>query len=591
MYNCHRRRVSAHGLKNLLITTGAVFLFSAVSASAQVVLAPPTPQIGSSNTVSADPPVPRPHTKPCTVQLFQNEEFADFNIKNFNYTPPADCPGPWAKVVFTADFTVTAGNQFDRTAQFYLGGANIFFGTTAEPRAALSPSWHVENDLTDLSAIFKTAQAGTAILGNFVGVSGGQTFNGIIFANAALQFYPASFSDPAPPVPDMVIGLPGNNGADSLNTTTDQLSQTIAFPANVEKAYLDIISQSQGNDEFWYFCVPNDIASTVQECGNTGFRETEVSIDGQPAGVAPVYPWVYTGGDDVDLWFPIPGVQTLNFKPYRVDLTPFAGLLSNGQPHTVAISVFNADSSFSDTANLLLFTDHHAKKVTGGILSNNLAAEPSPVITEKITTGAGGSFSGPVVVTSKRNFSITGYVNTSHGRVETTVSQNMDFSSNQNLVNNATTFIEDLTQATTVHAQTITRNGFLVSNEEKDFSYPFTFNINETTNADGTIQLQTTADQKYLVNTATNLGGLPVFVSNTSNHVATQDTEQINAAGTALLSSTQNSSQTYNTNNSLGYCYSDTLTSANLKLTADTKGKSCPDHDHGFGGHPWSLQW
>jgi len=26
--------------------------------------------------------------------------------------------GPWAKVVFTADFTVTAGRQYDRTAAF-----------------------------------------------------------------------------------------------------------------------------------------------------------------------------------------------------------------------------------------------------------------------------------------------------------------------------------------------------------------------------------------------------------------------------------------------------------------------------------------
>ena len=45
------------------------------------------------------------------------------------------CPGPWAKVVFTADFTVTAGRQFDRTAAFYLGHASIFYGTTAEPRS------------------------------------------------------------------------------------------------------------------------------------------------------------------------------------------------------------------------------------------------------------------------------------------------------------------------------------------------------------------------------------------------------------------------------------------------------------------------
>jgi len=67
----------------------------------------------------------------------------------------------------------------------------------------------------------------------------------------------------------------------------------------VERVYLDIIAQSQSNDEFWYFCVPNDETSNLESCGNTAFRETEVVIDGQPAGVAPVYPWIYTGGIDV----------------------------------------------------------------------------------------------------------------------------------------------------------------------------------------------------------------------------------------------------------------------------------------------------
>jgi hypothetical protein len=50
-------------------------------------------------------------------------------------------------------------------------------------------------------------------------------------------------------------------------------------------------------------------------------------------------------------------VQTLNFQPYRVNLTPFAAMLDDGQPHTVALSVYNADSYFSATASLLLYQD------------------------------------------------------------------------------------------------------------------------------------------------------------------------------------------------------------------------------------------
>src|SRR4029077_7458304 len=159
-------------------------------ARAQVVPVPAGPQIGSSNPITAEPAVSRPHARPCVVQLFQNLEFADFTPKVFAYSPPAGCPGPRARVVFTGDFPVPAGRQFDRTAAFYLGHASIYYGTTAEPRSSLSPSWHVEHDGADLPAIFEPAQTGEANIGNFVGVSGGVTYNGIIYANAALEFYP-----------------------------------------------------------------------------------------------------------------------------------------------------------------------------------------------------------------------------------------------------------------------------------------------------------------------------------------------------------------------------------------------------------------
>src|SRR5579863_3932962 len=248
-----------------LVRLAAAVSFAVASAAgAQVVLVPPAPQIGSSNPITALPAVPRPHTTPCIVQLFQNLEFADFNLKSFSYTPPADCPGPWARVVFTADFTVTAGRQFDRTAAFYLGHASIFYGTTAEPRASLSPSWHVEHDVTDLTALFESAQTGEANIGNFVGVSGGVTYNGIIYANAALEFYPVSWNDPAPVTADVVVPVNGGGGdAGTLNTTTDTISQTLNLPTNVERVYLDVIAQSQSNDEFWYFCVPNDQTSNL----------------------------------------------------------------------------------------------------------------------------------------------------------------------------------------------------------------------------------------------------------------------------------------------------------------------------------------
>src|SRR5205814_7734 len=82
--------------------------------------------------------------------------------------------------------------------------------------------------------------------------------------------------------------------------------------------------------------------------------------------------------------------QTLDFRPYRVDLTPFAAVLADGNPHVLGISVYNVDSYFLATANLLLYTDHGARRVTGGLLSSTLSAAPAPVVAEHIQVNPSG---------------------------------------------------------------------------------------------------------------------------------------------------------------------------------------------------------
>ncbi len=124
-------------LRRIVPVLAAIALIS-VPALAQKYTAPSMPQIGSANTVTADPVVPRPAGQPCTVQLFSNFDFADFNPKFFSYSP--DCAGPWAKVVLNADWSVDAGRQFDRTAEIWIGGTQRLFrhhGGAIEDRGAL----------------------------------------------------------------------------------------------------------------------------------------------------------------------------------------------------------------------------------------------------------------------------------------------------------------------------------------------------------------------------------------------------------------------------------------------------------------------
>ena len=562
---------------NALLRTCLLAAFGLASAAAigipaiaQVVTVPAEPVVGSSNPATAEPTVGRPSTAPCIVSLFENQQFADYSAKPISYAPPAECAGNWAKVVLTVDFTVTAGRQFDRTASLYLGNANIYFGSTAEPRRTLSPSWHIERDVTDLSATFRIAQSGQAIVYNVVD----SRYTGIIYGTARLLFYPADARNPAPVVPDVVIPVSGANSPYELDTTASQVTATFNAPRNVERAYLDVIAQSQSNDEFWYLCVPNDAANKLQSCGNTSFRETEVMIDGKAAGVAPVYPWIYTGGIDPYLWEPITGVQTLNFKPYRVDLTPFAGVLSDGNPHQVSVSVFNANSYFVASANLLLYTDHFRAKIEGRLVENTLSAAPTPSVKETLSTDSAGNTTGVVVVDSARSFTTRGYVNTSHGHVETTVEQKVDFNSTQTF-NVGSNFLQDVVQTSTVQSKTSIKSANLTFVTEKQTSFPLTLNYSYIVNPDGSSAQIVTSTQKDIETLNTSLNGLLIYGNSEAEQVQSQDTLSFSAAGALIAVGPTNSSASYTSHDTQGHCYSRKLESADRVLTSVKDQSEC----------------
>jgi hypothetical protein len=149
--------------------------------------------------------------------------------------------------------------------RFFLGNVNIYFGTTAEPLQTATDTRHVERDLTDYASLFKTPQTGYAILGNIVGADG---LTSTIFGTFKLEFYQAGFINPAPRAADMVLPLP-NNGTATLNAATPELTQIVTLPKNVENAYLDVIAQSQNQEEQWFLCLPSSLGSTLGVCGNS----------------------------------------------------------------------------------------------------------------------------------------------------------------------------------------------------------------------------------------------------------------------------------------------------------------------------------
>ena len=544
-----------------------LIVFIAATVFAQKYTAPSQPIIGSQNTVTADPTIPRPATTPCVVPLFDNYTFADFSPKTFSYVPPA-CPGPWARVVLETDFSVTAGRQFDRTANIWIGGVNVYFGTTAEPSATVSRMWHTESDLTDYSPLFAAPHDGRVDLGNLVN----STYTGVLFGSARLLFYPVASGSTAPTAADVVLPLSASatGGTVALQTPSDSLSKTFTLPTNIERAYLDVIAQSQSGDEFQYTCVPNDVANELYSCGNTAFRETEVFIDGVAAGVAPVYPWIYTGGIDPYLWRPIVGIQTLNFVPYRVDLTPFAGQLSDGTPHTVSLNVLNVNHYFSTTATLLLYQDHGSAQVTGVVTANTIGTA-NPVVTENINTDASGNITGTVSITSTRDFKLAGYVNTSHGQVNTQLTQHIAFSNNQsfNVTADGNTYTQDIQQNTNISSNTVTRTkggAHVVTTEQQ---WPLTLSYGFFVYADGSAAQPTTVAQGYTRHDVNTAPGGAAYVSNVN---VTNNTTDSLVFGTTTHPQDQNASQHYQFNDNRGACWDRSITATGGALATVNDG-------------------
>jgi hypothetical protein len=552
-------------LSKFAVTLISLLVLLSAIAAAQL-------KIGSGNTAFADPPVPRPHTTPCVVTLYKGFKFANFNAQSFTYTPPAACPGPWAKVILEANFSVTKGIQYDRTANIWIGPTNIYFGTTSEPDPSDARHWHVERDLTDYSSIFTVAQDGTVDLGNLVN----STYTGVLHGSAQIFFYPLAQDQLPPRTADQVIAFSSGptGGTVGLNNTTSLLEQTLTFPTNITDLYFDVFAQSQSNDEFWYTCVPNDVAGELFSCSNTAFRESEVTIDGTPAGVAPVYPWIFTGGIDPFLWIPIPGVQTMNFQPYRVNLTPFASLLDDGQPHTVALSVFNANSYFSATASLLLYLDSGSTQISGAVTENTLAV-PVPNITENIHVAKNGNLTGAVNTRASHTFQISGYVNTSHGPVTTTVAQDIHFSNLQSFKIQPVLYEQNISQNTTIHSVVTTINAGGHFTNTVNHNWPLKVDISVAYNSDGSGVQTTTINQYYERDQEARHKDQATSFSLLQDRVITTDALDFSPSFSITGNQNQSSAQNYFASNSSGYCYSRDLTAAANVLTSITNGKGC----------------
>ena len=266
-------------------------------------------------------------------------------------------------------------------------------------------------------------------------------------------------------------------------------------------------------------------------------------------------------------------------SPYRVDLTPFAGPLSDGKPHQVAFSVFNNGNYFANTGTLLLYLDSASTQVTGEVTKNTIGTA-NPSVNENLSKASDGTVTGTVSVTSSRTFDLAGLLKTSHGEIRTEVNQTIDFSSVQTFQVNATTptgtpDIQDINQKTTISSLTSRRGEGPEENTFVHAEYPLLLNFSFTSNADGSFTQATSINQQLTRGEVHSIGNHPISFSFVQRSDTPSDTLQFNSSFGVTGNQNQSSTQKYFYADSTGACHSRTISAAAGLLTSVSDGAGC----------------
>jgi len=163
--------------------------------------------------------------------------------------------------------------------------------------------------------------------------------------------------------------------------------------------------------------------------GKGPFREVQVLVDDQLAGVVWPYAVIYTGGITPSNWRPLTSYGAYDAPTYWVDVTPFIPiLLSDSEAsHNITLKAVGQGSSPTFNSNWFLSGSVHVRtggsKTTGRITVYDVS-EP------KIETTGGASPGNVTVwtrVTANRSLNIESELNTAEGVKKVKFSQTLSY--------------------------------------------------------------------------------------------------------------------------------------------------------------------
>lgn len=369
------------------------------------------------------------------------------------YAPPAGCN-------FTTtilNLTVTSqGRQYDRLALLFLGDTEVWRTSTAMPLQS-GIQWTYQKDVSVFHTLFTQDQKVFLSLDNVLqdGLYTGSyevTIEALYFDDV----YTPNFA-PADEIHPISKLASGQNTTSEFSLPADSGSVNLTLARNIKQAVVSIIATGNGAEEFWFANVPSEYTNTFpgplgELAGYGPFREVQLLIDGQLAGVEWPFPILFSGGVDPGAWRPIVGIDTYDLPTFEIDVTPWLSLLCDGEQHEFKLQVVGFDSSAEDkigaigsnwyvSGSLFVWLDETVNQTQAGEITATTGTplfKYLPDLTQ--TTSSNGTVTNSSLWFSlgvERTLSISSTVETADGNKTVSWNQHLSFNSIQKLTNAA----------------------------------------------------------------------------------------------------------------------------------------------------------
>ncbi|GAW22037.1 hypothetical protein ANO14919_115720 [Xylariales sp. No.14919] len=407
---------------------------------------------------AATPPRLDLSTPTCKQYVFTHEFGNSYGSPYVGYyIPPPDCV--YSTTIFNLS-VASRGRQYDRLATLWLGDVEVWRTSTAMPTQT-GIHWSFQKDMTIWDSLLRS-QDPPKIIFELNNIIDGDRYTGFFNVTLEALYFDDVYEGkdglhPAEHIYAISTRSSSNNTTSLFSLPGDSGVANLTLPRNTRTAVVSIMASGNAAEEFWFTNVPTEYINTFPEnegwlYGYSPFREVQLLIDGQLAGVSWPFPILFTGGVDPGAWRPIVGIDAYELPSFEIDVTPWLGVLTDGEPHSFALRVVGYDTSAEDgigpigenwwvSGSVFVWISETGEQTTAenferDILSPSFDFQPN-LGTRTAESGTVTNTSFYYTLTATRSLRVSSKITTGRHSRLVSWSQNVSYSNIQNMTDSA----------------------------------------------------------------------------------------------------------------------------------------------------------